>query len=261
MKVKNSWGELAELVKRREVQNCAEEFLPRRNVSPRSIHHAREAHVEDVDKKTVRGYGVSLCFNTSLGQDDVQVIRVLQSGRSGQELRRALAELACYSKFIDACWAFFELLGKENGFPLVACGLEHSANASHPARVHVHVYMGMEVRGTFFVNNAAMGSIEVDKLIWDGLKPGFVNSTLVSRRTHSQILKAVTQAYYYVAGPKNTQMLLRCSAKIHKDHGQPAGNTLHIFTDFFNAFRSNLVRFVVVAIQIKKSRCVKKCGF
>ena len=173
----------------------------------------------------------------------------------------ALAELPCYSSFIDTCWAHFNKVGKENGFPLVACGLEHSMNASHPARVHVHVYMGVEVRGTFFANNSPMNSIEYDELMFNGLKPGFINPTLVLRRSHKHIVKAVTQAYYYVAGPKKTQMLLRCSAKIHKEHGHSAENTLHIFTDFFNAFRSNLVRFVVVAIQIKKTRCVKDCDF
>ena len=258
----NSWGELAELVKRTEVQECAEEFLPRHNVGPRDVHKGRQVVVEDVDKDVMRGYGVALCFNTSLGQDDVQVIRILQSGLSGQELRGALAEVACYSKFIDACWAFFEVLGKESGFPLVACGLEHSENGSHPARVHVHVYMGMEIRNTYFQNNAVMEIIPKKKLNWNGLKPGFVNPTLVARRANSHIVRAITQAYYYVAGPKTSQMLLRCSAKIHKDHGLPVGNTLHIFTDFFNAFRSNLVRFVVVvAIQMKKSRCVKKLWY
>ena len=226
---KNSWGQLAELVKRREVQNCAQEFLAGSSSANRlRTLQARQAQVGDVDTSTCRGYGVSLCLNTSLGQDDVQVIRILQSGLSGQELLTALAEVACYSEFMDACWAYFELLGKENGFPLVACGLEHSANGSHPARVHVHVYMGIEVRGAFFPNNAAMGSIALEKLIWHGIKPGFVRPTMVARRTNAYIQKAVIQAYYYVAGPKKTQMLLRCSAEVHKEHGQPAGNTLHI---------------------------------
>ena len=256
---KNSWGQLATLFKHTEVQRCAPEFLPKADRHRNRTLSDRRAVVEDVDKLTCRGYGVSLCINTSLGQDDVQVIRILQTGVSGQELRKALAEVACYSKFIDACWVYFEALGKENGFPLVACGLEHSENASHPARVHVHVYMGMDIRGTFFANNAPMGSIELQKLIWNGVKPGCVRPTLVVRRTHSQIHKAVIQSYYYVAGPKKTQMLLRCSAKVHKEHGQLARDTFHIFMELFNAFRSNLVTFASVAIQMKKTRCVKDC--
>ena len=228
MASRNSWGQLASLLKMTEVQKCAQEFLPRSDKNRNRTLRDREAVVEDVETETCRGYGVSLCLNTSLGQDDVQVIRILQSGLSGQELLTALAEVACYSEFMDACWAYFELLGKENGFPLVACGLEHSANGSHPARVHVHVYMGIEVRGAFFPNNAAMGSIALEKLIWHGIKPGFVRPTMVARRTNAYIQKAVIQAYYYVAGPKKTQILLRCSAEVHKEHGQPAGNTLHI---------------------------------
>ena len=109
------------------------------------------------------------------------------------------------------------------------------------------MYMGMEVRGVFFANNHAMGSMPLDKLIWNGMKPGFVRPTLVPRRTHAQIHKAVIQSYYYVAGPKKTQMLLRCSAQIHKEHGQAAGKTFEFFKDFLNAFCSNLLRFVSVA--------------
>ena len=191
----------------------------------------------------------------------MEVIRILQTGLVGQELRTALAEVACYSKFIDACWAYFEPLGKEIGLPLVACGMAHSENGSHPARVHVHVFMGMEVRGSFFDNNQALISFPEADLIWNGLKPGWTRPTLVSRKTHTQIHKAILQAYYYVAGPKKTQMLLRCSAQVHKEKGQPAGNTLHIFKDLFNVFGSNLVRLKFVAIQIKKTRCVKDCDF
>ena len=260
---KNSWGQLAALVKRREVENCARDLLLSKSDHEHRIRPAGLVPVqqEEPKKKECRGYGVSLCFNTSLGQDDVEVIRILQTGLVGQELRTALAEVACYSKFIDACWAYFEPLGKEIGLPLVACGMEHSENGSHPARVHVHVFMGMEVRGSFFDNNQAMISFPEADLIWNGLKPGWTRPTLVSRKTHTQIHKAILQAYYYVAGPKKTQMLLRCSAQVHKEKGQPAGNTLHIFKDLFNVFGSNLVRLKFVAIQIKKTRCVKDCDF
>ena len=244
---KNSWAQLAELIKRPKVQDCAADLLPSAERKRHRVIKARKQHAEDVHKSTCRGYGVSLCFNTSLGQDDVQVIRILQSGLSGKELRAALTEVACYSKFLDACWAYFEVLGKENGFPLVACGLEHSENGSHPARVHVHVYMGMEVRGVFFANNHAMGRMPLEKLNWNGMKPGFARPTLVARRTHAQIHKAVIQSYYYVAGPKKTQMLLRCSAQIHTEHRQAAGKTIEFFTDLFNAFCLNSVRFVCVA--------------
>ena len=244
---RNSWAQLAELIKRPEVESCAAELLPNFERNRVRTLKVRKQLVEDVDSSTCKGYGVSLCLNTPLGQTDVKVIRILQTGLSGKELRAALKEVACYSNFLESCWAYFENLGKENGFPLVACGLEHSENGSHPARVHVHVYMGMEVRGVFFANNHAMGSMPLDKLVWNGIKPGFVRPTLVPRRTHAQIHKAVIQSYYYVAGPKKTQMLLRCSAQIHKERGQAAGSTFEFYTDLFNAFFSHLLGFVCVA--------------
>ena len=257
---RNSWAQMAELLKHREVHKCAREFWPDQSKNRMLTHQARQERSEITDDMTCRGYGVSVCINTSLGQDDVHVIRILQSGLSGQELRTALAEVACYSKFIDACWAYFSALGQEHGMPLVACGLEHSENGSHPARVHVHVFMGVELRGAFFQNNAAMSYVPFEKLTWNGIKPGFVRATLVPRRTHSQIHKAVIQSYYYVAGPKKSQMLLRCSAHPHKEHGQVAGNTPHIFLDSFKACRFNVVRFAFVAIQSKKLS-VKDCSF
>ena len=86
----------------------------------------------------------------------------------------------------------------------------------------MHVYMGMEVRGGFFVNQAPPRSIAREKLDWAGLKPGFIRTTDVMRRTHGHIHKAVLQAYYYVAGPKRTQLLMRCSAALYteKKHNQ-----------------------------------------
>ena len=214
---KDSWAQLAELFKLEEVQRCGQEFLPASVPRRQKVSDARRTDAQEQDKTTYHGYGVSMVYNTSLGQDDVQVIRVLQSGLTGSDLREALRELPCYTTFIDDCWAHFEKVGKDNGFPLVACGLEHSENGSHPGRVHVHVFTGMDVRGCFFSNNAPMGSISHDKLKWAGLQPGFVRPTVVARRTHSHIHKAVIQAYYYVAGPKTTQLLIRCSASLYTD--------------------------------------------
>jgi len=39
----------------------------------------------------------------------------------------------------------------------------------------------------------------------------------VHRRTHGNIHKAVIQKYYYVAGPKKTQLIVRVSAELYKD--------------------------------------------
>ena len=217
---KNSWSKLDVLFKREEVQHCMPEFLAIPRVSRRRVSDDRRASAQEADDTTCRGYGISLCYNTSIGRDDLEVIRIIQSGSSGDELRSALAEVACFIKFMDDCWDYFEALGKDNGFPLVACGLEHSENGSHPGQVHVHVFLGMEIRGAFFANNAPMGSIPREKLTWAGLKPGFIRPTQVARRSHSHIHKAVVQAYYYVAGPKLTRILLRCSAKLYKDPGQ-----------------------------------------
>ena len=214
---KDSWAQLHELFKLSDVQPCAQEFLPDWSLKRRHVSDERRTRAAAADSATWHGYGISVVFNTPVGQDDVEVIRILQSGKSGQELRTELKKVPCYKVFLDACWEHFEEVGKENGFPLVACGLEHSEHGSHPARVHVHVFMGMDVRGAFFANNAPMGVISHEKLVWGGQEPGYVRPTLVVRRTHSHIHKAVIQAYYYVAGPKSTQLLLRCSATLHTE--------------------------------------------
>jgi len=74
----------------------------------------------------------------------------------------------------------------------------------------------MEVRGCFFATNAVHGTIRASELEWEGLKP-HIRPTTVARRTHGNIHKAVIQAYYYVAGPKKSQLMVRASAELYKD--------------------------------------------
>ena len=81
---------------------------------------------ESFGTEVVSGYGVSLCFNTDLGQDDMNVIRLVQDGLSGDALRAALKQVRCYAPFFDRCWKHFQRVGLEYGFPLSACGLEQS---------------------------------------------------------------------------------------------------------------------------------------
>ena len=54
---------------------------------------------ESSGNEVVSGYGVSLCFNTDLGQDDMHVIRLVQDGLSGESLKSALKQVGCYATF------------------------------------------------------------------------------------------------------------------------------------------------------------------
>ena len=48
-----------------------------------------------------------------------------------------------------------------------------------------------------------------------GLQPGVVRPTVVARRTRGHFHQAVISAYYYVAGPRTTQLPISCSASFY----------------------------------------------
>ena len=107
---KDSWAQLSELFKLPEVQQCAHEFLTDDTKGPRRVSVQRQSRAEEeINTPCCHGYGVAIVFNTPCGQDDVEVIRILQSGISGHELRTALKQVPCYTTLLNECWAHFEL--------------------------------------------------------------------------------------------------------------------------------------------------------
>ena len=147
------------------------------------------------------GYGFSMCFNTDFGQKNVETVKLVQSGLRGAELRTALTKLPEYADYFDRFYEHFQKLGQELGVPLVACGMEHSENGDHPARIHLHCYAGIDVRGGIYGRAPQEITVPRSCLTFEGLRPS-VGVTTSARKRNVAIHTAVVQSYYYVAGPK-----------------------------------------------------------
>lgn len=183
---------------------------------PRKSHQAREDSVnEQTSSKFALGYGVALCFNLDFGQDDVDVLKLLQEGLQQDELRQSLRELPAYSDFFARFWCHFEDLGPKLKLPLVACSMEHSENGDHPARVHLHAYMGIDVRGGIYGKAPQEVKVRLDALTFEGWKP-HVHVTTSARKRGAMIVVNVVSAYYYVAGPKLGCLFKRCNGQLFK---------------------------------------------
>ena len=208
----NTWAQMSRIFSHTDVQPFLQELVMVSQKTSKTLA-ARRKEANDADANCVfTGYGFSLCYNTQLGQNDAQVIRLLQSGVKGQELRKAMGDMPLYRDALDEAWTHFESLGRSLGCPLVAVGIEHSEHGKHPGRVHYHVTMNIDVRGGLL--GRADKEVAVSKSVfeWGGLTP-HVRPVQVRRATNSAINAAIVQSYYYVAGPKTTSIVRRCTAE------------------------------------------------
>ena len=165
------------------------------------------------------GYGFSLCFNTDFGQKNIETVKVVQSGLRGAELREALVKIPEYEQFFDRFYSHFQKLGREVGAPLVAGCMEHSEHGDHPARVHLHCFLGIDIRGGIYGRAPQELTVTKGQLTFEGLRPS-IGLTTCSRRRNLAIHTSVVQCYYYVAGPKLGCLFSRGEAVLFKDDAQ-----------------------------------------
>ena len=212
----NAWAQMALFFVHPDVVPFLEDLGPRATATWKTLHSRKESAREADTNVVVTGFGFSLCYNTDLGQNDAEVIRLLQSGLRGDALRAAMGQLSLFKVSVDRAYDHFKALGRSLDLSLVAVGLEHSERGNHPGRVHFHVTMCVDVRGglTGRADKEVAASMSVFE--WEGLSP-HVRPVKVRRATNSAINAAIVQAYYYVAGPKMTSILKRCTAELFED--------------------------------------------
>ena len=155
------------------------------------------------------GYGYVVTYNTKLGQDDPEVIKAVQSGATGHALRQALSRLPVYHEAFEDLWVFANTLADSKKFGTVSVALEHSPNGDHKARVHFHIFIGIDLsKGLGFAQTPKMRSIPSNEFKWRGLL-ATVSPTMTTRKGWSAIYQAVATGAYYVAGPKETLIMKR----------------------------------------------------
>ena len=207
---RNAWAEMTRILSTPEISELPDVKLLTASPagSVKTLQEKQETCRDEVGHFQVTGYGVSLCFNTDFGQGNVETIRLVQNGLRGSALRTALAQLGAYQEFFDRFYHHFQARGRELGLPLVTCAMEHSMKGDHPARVHLHCFMGVDIRGGIFGKAVQEVTICKERLAFEGLRPT-IGVTSVGRKRNVVIHTAVVQSYYYVAGPKIGKLLCR----------------------------------------------------
>lgn len=183
-------------------------------------------------------YGYLATYNTNLGLRDPEILQWVQQGLRGQELADKLKERELLKDAFQSFADFHKAAAEKHGFKAWAVAMEHSANAEHPARVHLHVYAGVDIRGGHvFMGMPKPRPVSKEALQWDGCAAPFVKYTLIRRPSPATILNGVSTGMYYVAGAKKSNLLLQASMYPFQDLGvvvvTRAHGVLHHVTHFF----------------------------
>jgi len=157
-------------------------------------------------------HGYLATYNTSLGLQDSQVLEWVQQGLRDAELRERLKNHELHKAAFRRFVAFQKDMADKHHFRTWAVALEHSTNGNHPARVHLHVYAGVDIRGgQLMMGTPQARPVSKASLDWPGCKAPCVRFTTIRRPSPSTILTGVSYGMYYVAGAKSTNLMLEAS--------------------------------------------------
>jgi hypothetical protein len=154
------------------------------------------------------------------------VISWVNEGIKGDELCQLLREHTLYRECFNRFVSFQKHLAAKMGFRSVAIAMEHSSHASNPARVHLHAYAGVDIRGGVdFMGMNRPSPLKQADLIWEGGAVPFVKMTLVRRARPAAIFHAVATGVYYVVGGKSGNMFKDSSLVPIQDRDSPTETT------------------------------------
>ena len=148
------------------------------------------------------GYAFTLSYNTDLGTGDPDVIKLVQSGKTGENLYKGMRGMAIYSEAFADLWEHSNKLARSKRFATVNVGMEHSMHGDWDGRVHFHVFVGPDLRsGIGFAWNPELKTVKADEVMWRGNRPN-VKASRPQKKSWNQIYQAAISGSYYVAGPK-----------------------------------------------------------
>ena len=191
-------------------KNCLDEPVP----------FGQKHHVESAEKESETipsgeggrkwgGYGFVVTYNTKLGQDDPAVIKVVQSGLKGAELRKQLKQIPVYHEAFEDLWVLTNTLANRLHFDTVNVTLEHSEHGDHPARVHFHTFIGLDLsKGNSFAVVPSLRFVPTRDFQWRDCFT-HISPTITARKGFTAVYQAVATGAYYVAGPKSTLIMKR----------------------------------------------------
>jgi hypothetical protein len=157
-------------------------------------------------------YGWLASYNTDLGLQDPEIMQWVQQGLRGDELAGKLKQHIVIHKAFGRFVSFHKVLAHKHDFKTWAGGLEHSRHAKHPARVHFHTYAGVDIRGGHILMGVPLvRPVSKSGLAFPGCDVPFVKFTIIRRPSTATILNGVSTGMYYVAGAKNSSLMVEAS--------------------------------------------------
>ena len=212
-KVKRRFHFLREIEKEPSFQDAFPELFEKRvngRASAMSFVAVGERAQEPLPVTQCHGYLAT--YNTSLGLQDSEVMEWVQQGLRGEDLAIKLKNHDLHKAAFRRFVTFHKDLADKHRFKTWAVALEHSAHANHPARVHLHVYAGVDIRGGhLFMGLPLTRPVSKVSLEWPGCGPPHVNFTRIKRPSPNNILNGVATGMYYVAGAKASNLMLEAS--------------------------------------------------
>ena len=163
------------------------------------------------------GYAFTLSYNTDLGTGDPDVIKLVQSGKTGESLYKGMRGMAIYSEAFADLWEHANKLARSKRFVTVNVAMEHSMHGDWDGRVHFHVFIGPDLRsGIGFAWNPELKTVKGDEVTWRGNRPN-VKASRPQKKSWNQIYQAAISGSYYVAGPKIGCILKRSTYRPIED--------------------------------------------
>ena len=180
-------------------------------------HSKGGAKETKADGQSFQGCGFCLSYNTDLGQEDPDVIKLLQSGKTGEDLFKCMRGMTIYQEAFTDLWELANNVARSKRFGTVNVGMEHSSHGDHEARVHFHVFIGPDVRsGVGFGWNPILTELDSSEVRWNGISP-HVKASRPQKKSWNQIYQAIVAGSYYVAGPKIGSIMKRSTFKPIED--------------------------------------------
>lgn len=203
--VKVKWALMMKLFMEQEVRDRFPELFGgsrRERISAAST--VATASEEQAKPGAVTAYGFSATYNTDIGLKDSTILGWIQQGITGPALQRLLVTHPALKASFEAFREYIFGVAKRLGFATVAVAMEHSAHGNHPARVHLHAYAGVDIRGGVGWMPPPKGAVvDQSMLKWKDCAAPRVRLTLVRRPSPSMVFSAVAYGVYYVVGGKS----------------------------------------------------------
>ena len=239
--VKYRFHFLKQLEKELDFQDAVPEVSTRLNGRSSSTSFAVVGSKAPEPLPVTMCYGWMGTYNTDLGLQDPEILQWVQQGLRGSVLAAKLKEHDLIKKAFNSFVSFHKDRASQYGFKTWAVALEHSMNAQHPARVHLHTYAGVDIRGGHLMMGAPLARpVSLSGLTFPGCDAPNVRFTTIRRPSPSTILNGVSTGMYYVAGAKESSIMMEASMTPIQERKKSVGASILCDTDLWGL----LVRIV-----------------